>query len=89
MSDEEKNENCCNSSSEGLGCCHIEGVVHLDSRGQIVLPKKLREKMNLKEGDELAVISMNEKGKIASISLMKTNRINRIIMPIMKEIMED
>ena len=93
MSDKEQSADCCSSSSEGLGCCHVEGVVHLDSRGQIVLPKNLREKMNLKEGDKLVVISMNDKGKIASISLMKSNRFDGMVKlslrPIMKEIVED
>ncbi|OLS32714.1 MAG: hypothetical protein HeimAB125_06060 [Candidatus Heimdallarchaeota archaeon AB_125] len=93
MSDKEKNEDCCPSSSEGLGCCHVEGVVQLDSRGQIVLPKNLREKMNLNEGDKLVVISMNDKGKIASISLMKSDRFDGMVKlslkPIMKEIIAD
>ncbi|MCE7738656.1 MAG: AbrB/MazE/SpoVT family DNA-binding domain-containing protein [Candidatus Heimdallarchaeota archaeon] len=93
MSDKEQSENCRSSSSEGSGCCHVEGVVQLDGRGQIVLPKNLREKMNLKEGDKLVVISMNEKGKIASISLMKSSRFDGMVKlslrPIMKEIMQD
>ena len=74
-------------------CCNVEGVVNLDSRGQIVIPKTLREKMNLKEGDKLVVISMNDKGKIASISLMKSDRFDGMVKlslrPIMKEIIED
>ena len=93
MSNKEQTDDCCNSSSEGSGCCHIEGVVHIDSRGQIVLPKALREKMGLNEGDKLVVISMNDRGKIASISLMKTNPIDGMIKlslkPVMKEIIED
>ncbi len=93
MSDKKQTEDCCSSSSEGSGCCHIEGVVNIDSRGQIVLPKNLREKMDLKEGDKLVVISMNDRGKIASISLMKTNPIDGMIKlslkPIMKELIED
>ncbi|MCG3258170.1 MAG: AbrB/MazE/SpoVT family DNA-binding domain-containing protein [Candidatus Heimdallarchaeota archaeon] len=93
MNTTKKTEPCCPSSTEDLGCCHIEGVVHVDSRGQIVLPKVLRDKMKISEGDRLIVISMREKGVLSSISLMKADKIDGMVKvalkPIMEELVED
>ena len=38
-------------------CCQIEAIVSFDDRGQLVLPKDLRKKFNLKAGDKFALIS--------------------------------
>ena len=93
MNSEKKSEPCCPSSAEELGCCHIEGVVHVDSRGQIVLPKGLRDKMSISEGDRLIVISMREKGELSSISLMKANKLDSMVKialkPLMASLTED
>ena len=91
MNKEEKQE-CCPSSEEGLSCCHVEGVVTVDAKGQIVLPKSLRESMKIKEKDKLIVVGMRDKGEITSISLFKTNEMDNMVKnmlkPIMKEILE-
>ena len=38
-------------------CCEIEAIVSFDERGQLVIPKDLRKKFNLKAGDKFALIS--------------------------------
>ena len=53
-------------------CCNIEAVVSFDNRGQLVLPKDLREKYNLKPGDKFAVISCTDDvGDLCCFSLVK------------------
>ena len=42
--------------TNNVGCCKVDAVVTVDSKGQIVLPKDLREKAKLKPNDKLAVI---------------------------------
>jgi len=37
--------------------CEIEAIVSFDDRGQLVIPKDLRKKFNLKAGDKFALIS--------------------------------
>ncbi len=37
--------------------CEIEAIVSFDDRGQLVIPKDLRKKFNLKAGDRFALIS--------------------------------
>ena len=92
MSEEEKQEECCPSDDERMSCCHVEGVVTVDAKGQIVLPKSLRESMEIKEKDKLIVVGMKDKGIITSISLFKAEKMDDMVKimlkPIMKEILE-
>ncbi|MEM3442749.1 MAG: HgcAB-associated protein [Candidatus Bathyarchaeia archaeon] len=46
-----------------MGCCKVEAIITLDSKGQIVLPKDIREKAGLKPNDKLAVVCCQEKDK--------------------------
>lgn len=59
-------------------------------RGQMVLPKELREKANIGAGDKLAVISWEKDGKVCCISLVKaedfTEMVKGLLGPMMKEI---
>ena len=84
----EQNKDCCPSSEEGSSCCHVEGVVTIDAKGQIVLPKSLREEMELEEKDKLIVVSMKDKGKIASISLFKSKAMDNMVKIMLKPVME-
>jgi len=40
----------------GLDCCRIEAVVTVDDRGQLVLPKDVRERAGIGAGDKLAIV---------------------------------
>ena len=84
----DKREDCCPSSEEGLSCCHVEGVVTVDSKGQIVLPKSLRDDMEIQEKDKLIVVSMKDKGKINSISLFKARTMDNMVKIMLKPVME-
>ena len=57
-------------------CCNVESVVTVDERGQMVLPKEVREKANIKAGDKLAVVSMEKDGKFCCISLIKADNLS-------------
>ncbi len=58
---------------EADSCCKVEAVVSVDARGQIVLPKDVREKAGIKAGDKLAVIAFESNGEICCISLVKSD----------------
>jgi len=40
-------------------CCSIEAVVSVDERGQIVLPKELRDKFGVRAGDKFVIASLH------------------------------
>jgi AbrB family looped-hinge helix DNA binding protein len=73
-----------------MGCCKVESVISIDERGQVVIPKELREKARLSPGDKLAVINFERDGKVCCISLIKVDTladmVKEMLGPLMKEI---
>jgi len=71
----------------------IEAIVTLDERGQIVLPKEVREKAGLRPRDKLAVITHYHGGEIAYIMLIPvrklTESIRSFLGPLLKELLEE
>ncbi|HXX59144.1 MAG TPA: HgcAB-associated protein [Dehalococcoidales bacterium] len=84
----EQNKSCCGNGN--MACCQVESVVTVDERGQMVLPKELREKAGIKPGDKMAVISWDKEGKSCCFILMKTDQIAEMVKstlgPLSKEI---
>ncbi len=89
MAKKKKEEACCPPAYKDMSCCKVESVVSVDDRGQMVLPKEIREKANIKAGDKLAIISMEKGGKICCISLIKAGEFEDMVKdflgPMMKE----
>jgi AbrB family looped-hinge helix DNA binding protein len=61
-------------------CCAIKAMVTIDERGQMVLPKELRDEVGLKAGDKLAVVAMAEKGKVCCLTLLKADELSNMVM---------
>ncbi len=80
---------CCNGSNN-LPCCQVESVVSIDERGQMVLPKEIREKAGIKSGDKLAVVRWNNTSETNFIALVKIEDLNKVVQqmlgPALKEI---
>jgi antitoxin PrlF len=76
--------------SSDQSCCTVDAVVTLDSKGQIVLPKNLREKAKLKPDDKLAVIGCERDGKVCCIMMIKADVLGKTVKvmlgPTLKEI---
>jgi len=70
-------------------CCKIEAIVTVDAKGQIVLPKDLREKAKLAPNDKLAVIGCECSGEICCLIIVKAatlgNQIKQALGPILQE----
>ena len=79
-------ESCCEPENN----CKVESIVSIDERGQMVLPKELREKAKIKTGDKLAVTTWHKDGKICCIVLMKVEDLAGMVKdrlgPVVKEI---
>ena len=92
---ETESQACCATESVSKGdkcCCQVDGLVAIDERGQIVLPKDVREKASVKAGDKFVVISSGTDGEAGCIFLVKANYFNETIKgmlgPMMKEILQ-
>lgn len=70
-------------------CCKIDAVVTVDAKGQIVLPKDLRERAKLKPNDKLAVIGFERNGDLCRIVMVKADAlgdtVKNMLGPIFKE----
>lgn len=65
-----------------MSCCSedrtpLEGVVSVDERGQLVLPKELRDKWGLKSGDKLAILTCLKEGKICCVTMVKADLLTK------------
>lgn len=73
-----------------MTCCKVESIVSIDERGQMVLPKNLREKAKIRPGDKLAIVSWDKDGEICCFYLIKADslgeRVRDFLGPMMKEI---
>lgn len=77
------------------GCCDagggfkVEAVVSVDERGQMVLPKDLRERAGLKAGDKLALVSWEKDGEVCCMSLIKIDSLTDLVKNFMGPMMQD
>lgn len=82
---------CGVSMDKGAACCKVESIVSVDERGQMVLPKELREKAKIRAGDKLAITSWEKGGDICCITLIKVEDLVEMVKgqlgPIIKEIL--
>lgn len=55
----------------GSSKCCIEAVLSIDSRGQLVIPKDVRERAGIADGDKLALLGWERGGIICCLSLIR------------------
>ena len=87
-----KNKAPCVSANNRMSCCKVESLISIDERGQMVLPKEIRDKADIRAGEKLAVVSWEKDGKLCCISLIKAEEfgemVKELLGPVMKEIVE-
>ena len=69
-------------------CC-IEAVVSVDSKGQIVLPKEIRGRAGIENGDRLVLIGWQKDGEICCLSLVKTDKITGMVADYLEPMMKN
>ncbi len=78
------------SSKEcGNECCKINAIVTMDAKGQIVLPKDLREKANMKPNDKLAIVGVERDGEICCCIVMKADALGGSVKNMLGPIFEN
>jgi AbrB family looped-hinge helix DNA binding protein len=62
----------------------------MDQKGQIVLPKDLREKANIKPNEKLAVVACEKEGEVCCIMIVKADRlvgaVTKALGPLLKAV---
>jgi len=89
MSKKERTKSPCGTDEKNFSCCKVDAVASVDERGQMVLPKEIREKANIKPGDKMAVVVWEKAGKICCINLIKTDEFADMVKDLLSPIMEE
>jgi AbrB family looped-hinge helix DNA binding protein len=84
-------EPCCPPGGGRAACCKVESLVSVDERGQMVLPKEIRERANIRAGDKFALVSYEKDGKVCCLSLVRAEElasmVKEMLGPVMKEVL--
>ncbi len=70
--------------------CRIDSVVTMDNKGQIVIPKDLRERASINPNEKLAVVACEKNGEVCCIMLLKADRlagaVTKTLGPLLKSV---
>ncbi len=69
-------------------CCKIEAVVTVDSKGQIVLPKDLRQRAKLNSGDKLAIVAFQRENAMCCFVIVKAEALGGTVKDMLGSIFE-
>lgn len=75
-----EDESICAASEETV--FKVESMLSVDERGQMVLPKTLRDKMNIQPGEKLALVTCEKNGKVCCAYLIKNEQLGGLIKSI-------
>jgi antitoxin PrlF len=72
--------------------CRIDAVVTMDAKGQIVLPKDLREKAKFKPNEKIAIVASEKEGIVCCIMMIKAemlaSAVSKTLSPLLKGAIE-
>lgn len=75
------------------GCCKVEALISVDERGQMVLPKEVRERLGLRGGDKLALSAVERDGVVCCLILTRAEGLADAVWsalgPVAKGLLED
>lgn len=70
-------------------CCRVEAIVSVDERGQMVLPKEVREQAGISPGDKLAVVTWFRGGEVCCLTLIKAKDMMGMVRDMLGPMMQD
>jgi len=78
--------------TEAIGarsCCQVVSLVSVDERGQMILPKEIRDRAGIKAGDKLALVAWEQGGKFCCLAMIKAGELAGMVReklgPVMAE----
>ncbi len=81
---------CSGPTCGKMSCCKVDALLSVDERGQMVLPKEIRERAGIRTGDKLALVSWEKNGKVCCFTLIKADEfgdmVKGLLGPMMKEV---
>ena len=89
MAGKKEKLSCCSTGEGAMGCCRVESLISVDERGQMVLPKELRDRAKIKAGDKLALIAWEKDGEVCCLSLIKADYLAAGVREFLGPVMRD
>jgi antitoxin PrlF len=78
----------CISDSKPVSC-RVEAILTIDNRGQIVIPKEVRKKAEIRNGDKLALVSWMKEDMICCLTLVRTDTLSSEVSSVMHSLLAD
>lgn len=75
--------------TERSECCKVESIVSVDERGQMVLPKEVRDAAGIRPGDKLAIIMWKKGEEVCCMSLIKVDALTGMVKGMLGPLMKD
>lgn len=69
--------------------CQVEAVLSIDSRGQIVIPKEVRNRAHICDGDKLALVSWMNRDEVCCLALIRTENLSSEVSGVMNSLLAD
>ncbi len=88
MNKKERDCGACASDSKNSSCCRIEAMITVDEKGQMVMPKDLRERAGIRPGEKFALISWEKDGGICCFTLIKADALSGGIRDFLGPVMQ-
>jgi antitoxin PrlF len=70
-------------------CCKVESIVSVDERGQMVLPKEVRDAAGIRPGDKLALVMWKKGEEVCCMSLIKVDALSGMVKGMLGPLMRD
>ncbi len=78
MAAAKQGKSCCKGDEAGT-VCRLEGLIGVDERGQMVLPKELRDRIGLRAGEKLALVSWERDSDVCCLVLMRAEGLAEMV----------
>ena len=82
MAGKKPREESCIACTPPSGC-RVEAVLSVDERGQMVLPKDVRERAGIRTGEKLALVSCEKEGKVCCLALIRAGELSGMVQGIL------
>jgi len=77
---------CSDSGSQSY---EVEAVLTIDARGQIVIPKDIRQRADIQDGDKFALISLGGRSTICCLTLIPVKTLSEKMPDFMRQIFSE
>ncbi len=79
----------CGAPGNKVPCCQVESVVSVDERGQMILPKEVRDRAGIKAGDKMALVSCGENEGIVCLALIRADKLSAMVKQMLGPVFQD